>query len=263
MKNWVRLFAVSAMLTHASAQAANVFLDVEQVTPGNANNGAFTGTLNGVAVSGQLSGPGSHAVIFNVGSAAYASTTDGSSPQFSYGSVFSPSQSQADRIGYGNDLDNTYAPSRLTINFAQTMTNLLFHVANLDGSIFDFSATGGLTGITLSSGNGDGSDGLGVSGKSLFDYDPESIVYQGPEDQPFASTESRSAYGSVLLAGSYNQLIIDISTNPALTIYQHSVNGVGQDGGSFTLSAPVPVPTAFWLFGSGLLVLVGRFRSVA
>lgn len=257
MKQKVRLFVVSAMLAQASAQASNVFLDVEQVTPGNSPT--FTGTLNGVAVSGQLSAPDGHAVLVDVGLAAYASTTDGSSPQFSYSSVYSPSQNQADRIGYGNNLDNTYAPSRLTISFAQAMTNLLFHVANLDGSIFDFSATSGLTGINLLSGNGDGSDGLGVSSKSLFDYDPESIVYQAPEDQPFAFPESRSAYGSVLLAGSYNELIIDIFTNPVLTTY----HGDGQDGGSFTLSAPVPVPAAFWLFGSGLLVLVGRFRVKA
>lgn len=264
MKNWVRLFAVSAMLAQASAEAANVFLDVEQITPGtSADNAAFTGTLNGVAVSGQLSGPGSHTNLYEVNATVSGSTIDGSSPQFSYGSVFSPSQNLADRVGYGNDLDNTYAASRLTINFAQTMTNLLFHVANLDGSIFDFSATAGLTSINLLSGNGDGSDGLGVNGKSLFDYDPESIVYQAPEVEPFASPESRSAYGSVLLAGSYNQLIIDISTNPALTVYQHSVTGVGQDGGSFTLSAPVPLPSAFWLFGSGLLVLLGRIKSVA
>jgi hypothetical protein len=258
MKNWVRLFAVSAMLAQAPADASNVFLDVQQVTPGGSGFGAFIGTLNGVAVSGQMSGPGNHTVLFDVNSAVYGSTIDGSSPQFSDGSVFAASQNQADRVGYGNDLDTVYAASRLTINFGQTMSNLVFNIANLDGSIFDFTTTSGLTGISLLSGNGDGSEGLGVSGKSLFDYDPNTIIGQNPEDQPFTS-DVRSAYGSVLLAGSYDALVIDIYTNPAMTAYQHSLDGIAQDGGSFTLSAPVPVPAAFWLFGSGLLVLLGRF----
>jgi hypothetical protein len=256
MNHWVRLFAVSAMLTQASAQASNVFLDVEQVTPGNtADNAAFAGTLNGVAVTGQLSGPGSHTVLSEVNSTLSGSTIDGSSIQFSYGAVFSPSQNQVDRVGYGNDLDTTYAPSRLTISFAQTMSNLLFHVANLDGSIFNFSATSGLSGIGLLSGNGDGTEGLGVNGKSLFDYNPDTVIGQNPEDQPF-TLGIRSAYGLVLLAGSYNELIIDIVTNPALTAYQHSVDGVSQDGGSFTLSAPVPLPAAVWLFAGGLVSLL-------
>lgn len=142
MNHWVRLFAVSAMLTQASAQASNVFLDVEQVTQGNtADNATFAGTLNGVAVSGQLSGPGSHTVLSEVNSTLSGSTIDGSSIQFSYVAVFSPSQNQADRVGYGNDLDTTYALSRLTISFAQTMSNPVFHIANLNGSIFNFSAT--------------------------------------------------------------------------------------------------------------------------
>jgi hypothetical protein len=259
MKQKIRLFVVCAMLAQASAQASNVFLDVEQITPGNADNGAFNGTLNGVAVSGQLSGPGSHTVIFGVDPVVYGSTIDGSSQQFSSSTVFSPSQNLADRVGFGNDLDTSYAGSRLTINFAQTMSNLVFHIANLDGSIFNFSATNGLSSIGLLSGNGDGSEGLGVNGKTLFDYNPDTIIGQSPEDQPFTS-DIRSAYGSVLLVGSYDSLIIDIVTNPALTAYQHSLDSTGQDGGSFTLSAPVPVPAAFWLFGSGLLVLLGRFR---
>lgn len=264
MKHWIRLFAVSAMLTQATAQAANVFLDVEQVTPGGSGLGAFSGTLNGVAVSGEMSGPGVHTTISGINSGVPVSNTtlDGSSPQFSYSSVFAASQNQTDRVGFGNDLDTTYAASRLTISFGQTMSNLVFHIANLDGSIFDFTATIGLTGISLLSGNGDGSEGLGVSGKSLFDYNPDTIVGQYPEDQPFTS-DIRSAYGSVLLAGSYDDLVIDIYTNPAMTAYQHSLDGIAQDGGSFTLSAPVPVPAAFWLFGSGLLVLMGRFRSLA
>lgn len=250
MKKLIRLFAVSAVLTQGSAQASSVFLDVDQITPGNAGTGEFSGKLNGVGVSGVMSGPGSHAVLFGVSSVAYGSTIDGSSPQFSSGTIFSPNTAKTDRVGYGNDLDTTYAASRLTISFAKTMSNLVFHIANLDGSIFNFSATGGLSGINLLSGNGDGSEGLGVSGKSLFDYDPETIIYQSPEDQPFSS-DIRSAYGSVLLAGSYDTLIIDIYTNPKLTIY----HGDGQDGGSFTLSAPVPVPAAVWLFVSGLGLL--------
>ncbi len=263
MKQKIRLFVVSAMLVQASAQASNVFLDVEQVTPGGSGFGAFSGTLNGVAVAGQMSGPGIHTTVNDVNSGLPVSSTtlDGNSPQFSYSSVFAASQNQADRVGYGNDLDTIYAASRLTISFGQTMSNLVFNIANLDGSIFDFTATSGLTGISLLSGNGDGSEGLGVSGKSLFDYNPDTIVGQNPEDQPFTS-DIRSAYGSVLLVGSYDSLIIDIVTNPAMTAYQHSVDGIAQDGGSFTLSAPVPVPAAFWLFGSGLLVLTGRFRSL-
>ena len=259
MKQKIRLFVVSAMLVQASAQASNVFLDVAQVTPGNANNGAFTGTLNGVAVAGQLSGPGTHTVVFGVDPVVYGSTIDGSSPQFSSGTIFSPNTPETDRVGYGNDLDTTYGASRLTISFSQTMSNLVFHIANLDGSIFNFAATNGLNSINLLSGNGDGNEGLGVSGKTLFDYNPDTIIGQSPEDQPFTS-DIRSAYGSVLLVGSYDSLIIDIFTNPVVTAYQHSVDSTGQDGGSFTLSAPVPVPAAFWLFGSGLLVLVGRFR---
>jgi hypothetical protein len=66
-----------------------------------------------------------------------------------------------------------------------------------------------------------------------------------------------------LLVGSYDSLIIDIVTNPALTAYQHSVDSTGQDGGSFTLSAPVPLPAAVWMFISGLSLLsFSKRRSI-
>lgn len=107
MKQKIRLVLVSAILTQASAQASNVFLDIEQVTPGNADHGAYTGTLNGVTVSGQLSGPGNHSVIIGVDPVVYGSTIDGSSPKFS-NTVFSPSQSLADRVGYGTGQDDGF-----------------------------------------------------------------------------------------------------------------------------------------------------------
>lgn len=252
MNHGIRLFALSSLLAIGSAQASTVFMDVTGITPGGSDVGAFTGTLNGVAISAQLSGLGSHTALFGVDTNLWGSTLDGSSPQFHSSSIYAPALARGDRVGYTNDVDRSYAGTRLTINFAQTMSNLVFHIANLDGTVFDFSATSGLTGIGLLKGNGDGNEGLGVSGKALFDFNPDTIVGQAPEDVPFHNGEDRSAYGSVLLAGSYSSLVIDIATNPQVTLWQHSLDGAA-DGGSFTLSTTaVPLPSAAWLFGSVL-----------
>lgn len=247
--------AIGLALSTNAARASSGWLDLSSVTGGDFTvPGGFVGTLNGVAVTGSLSGPGDQINIFDAGLDAWESTIDGSSPQYGYSGIYTPSQNNVDRVGYGNNLNPANAASRLTISFGQPMTDVTLHVANLDGSVLDFTPTTGLIGLSLLSGNGGSGDGLDVSGNQVLDLDSNSIVSHD-QTLPPPTSDPRSAYGSVLLQGTYSALVFDIYTNPLNTIG-------GADGGSFTLSAPVPIPAAFWLFGSALagLGVIGKRR---
>lgn len=248
--------ALGLALSANAAEASTGWLDLVSVTGGDFTvPGGFVGTLGGVAVTASLSGPGDQAYLVDTGLDAWESTTDNSSPQYSYAGIYTPAQSNVDRVGYINNLNPANPAARLTISFGQPMTDVTLHVANLDGSVFDFAPTTGLTGLSLLSGNGGGGDGLGVSGNQVLDLDSDSIVSH-LQTEPPATSDPRSAYGSILLQGTYSELVFDIYTNPLNTIG-------GADGGSFTLSAPVPVPAAIWLFGSALagLGVIGKRRT--
>lgn len=226
----------------ASETRADVFLDLSGVTVSSAGvQGGFAGSLGGVGVTGIVTGSDIDNFKINAVSGSFdGSVIAGTSPQFHYSNIFSPATATTDKVGYTFKNGGTLTP-HLRIDFASPVHNLTFHVANLDSMTYTFgSSGGGLTGLSLLSGNGgiDG-DGLKVEGLSIRDGNRSTILAQQPGVQPLLSGD-RSAYGSVRLQGVISYLEIDLS---------RLVSG---DGGSFTLSSSVtavPEPSVVGLFG--------------
>lgn len=229
-------------LSAVTSQAA-VFLDLFPggVTPGSIGVGTFAGTLGGISVSGSITGP-APAFAFNAPSPGIGgSTTDGSSPQFSYPTVFSPTALTTDRVGF------TYisgATDTVIITFSSPVTNPVFHVANLSGVAFNFGPTPGFTSLTLLAGNGGTGDGIDPSfGGAPYSFAHIQDLSPPTSDAtlpfiPPPTAGPRSAYASVQINGTFSSLVI-------LT------DGMGppSDDGSFTISIPEP--------GSALLALLG------
>jgi hypothetical protein len=230
VKCLVLTFVIAAAgVTSSHAQAT--FLDLTSVTPGT--SGSFTGTLAGATVNGSVSVSNPNFLFANpVGTDYFNSTTDNTSPQYSYSDIYTPSIPLTDRVGYGMAFGTNSAT--ITITFSTPITNLVFHVANLDSMQYDFTPTAGLGGLVLLSGNGGGGDGILVSGNVISDADPSTKNEPWlPSDHPLTSG-ARSAYGSVLLKGTFSSLTINVS-NP----------NRGGDAGSFTLSATTAAADAF------------------
>ncbi len=245
----MKAFAVALLAVAGGAGCAHAgFLDLTSLTPGS--SGSFTGTLDGITVTGSITTPDpNNNYVFNGvnGPSSWESSTlNNSSPQFSYNNIYTPSTPLADRIGYtsysGGDTNAT-----ITITFSAPVTGLVFDVANVDGSQYNFTPTAGLGGLLLLSGNGGGGDGLHVVGNVVSDANPYTEVGQDPSQQPLTSG-GRSAYGSVELLGTFRSLTIDVS----------SPTKVG-DGGSFIFAA-APEPATLALSGIGLLAVFGFRR---
>lgn len=213
---------------------ATEFLDLTSVTSGTA--GSFSGTLNGTAVTGSLSVSTTSGVqpyyvwddvSFTSPYPGDASVTNNMSPQYSYSNIYTPNTPLTDQIGY-TQFGLTTGTATATIHFASPITNPVFDVANLDSTKYDFSSTAGLTGLLLLSGNGGAGDGLGVSGKTIVDLNPATLVPQFTNTAPLTAG-ARSAYGSVELLGTFTTITFDV--------VQANTNG---DGGSFTFSTSSP-----------------------
>ncbi len=232
-----------------STGQADLFLDLTSVTPGGPGLGAFSGTLGGIAVTGSIAGSPSVFSINATGTGISNSTTDGSSAQYNYSTVYSPTIGTTDRIGY------SYlggATNTVILTFASAVTNPVIHVANLDVTQFSFAALGGLTSMTLLNGNGGGGDGIGVVGGpsfSILDLNPTTSDATLPTSSP-PIAGARSAYGSVRLNGTFTTIGIGVGAS-----------GPGSDigGGSFTISI-VPEPGSLILVGLGALGIVGFTR---
>jgi PEP-CTERM motif len=218
-----------------SARAGSAFLDLTAVTPGT--SGTFAGSLNGVGVTGAITANDGSYQWTLTGLASWDnSVTNNTSPQYSYSNIYTPSIPLTDQVGY--DKFFSTGSATVTITFGSAVTDPVFHVANLDASEDTFSLTGGLTGLHLLSGNGGGGDGLGVSGNTVLDLNPDTAVGQDPSTPPLTSGP-RSAYGSVELLGTISTLTFNVS-------YPGLPPG---DGGSFTLStSAVPEPSSLALF---------------
>ena len=233
-----------------TARAA-LFLDVTAITPGSAGTGAFAGTLGGITVTGTIAA-GTPSFFFNAaGPTIGGSTLDGSSPQYSYSTVYSPTMALTDRVGFTS---LGAATNVITISFSSPVTDPVFHVANLDRAEFNFSPTPGLTTLTLLKGNdgaGDGIDPLFGGPPFLFhlvrDATPATSDPTPPTVTP-PTTGTRSAYGSVRLDGTFSTISFGAGTS-----------GPGTDDGSFTISI-VPEPGSLILAGMGLLSAAGFTR---
>lgn len=219
-----------AALAFGAAPAKAGFLDLTSLTTGTA--GSFAGTLDGVAVTGAITTTNPNFEFFATGTSFADSTINNTSPQYSYSNMYTPSIPLTDRVGYAS-FGGQLNPATITITFASAVLNPVFHVANLDSMQYDFAPTAGLGGLVLLSGNGgaDG-DGIQVVGTVIRDANTGTVIGQDPTEQPFTNGTPRSAYGSVLLSGTFTTLVINVS-NPS----------TGGDGGSFTISA-VPEPAS-------------------
>ena len=241
--------ALAFTLSSVTSQAA-VFLDllpVVGVTPGSVGTGSFTGTLGGIVVSGAIVAGTPGAFSFNApGPLTGSSTIDGSSPQFSYASVFSDTAPLTDRVGF------SYGPAggtdTVVITFSSPVTNPVFHVANLSGVAFNFGPTPGFAGLTLLAGNG-GADLDGIDpafGGIVYSFAHIQDKAPGAEDStppfvppPTFGTSPRAAYGSVQINGTFTTLV-----------FVTDGMGPATDDGSFTISIPEPGSVLLAIFGA-------------
>lgn len=245
-----RVIGISLLFLGAGgAPAFADLMDLTSVMRGA--SGSFTGTLNGIAVTGAIT---SSTPNFTFSPAVLAnpdfpdSVIDGSSAQYSYSNIYADTSPQADQVGYVTEV-NSFNPATITVTFGSPIVNPIFQVANLDGMQYDFSPTVGLGGLVLLSGNGGNGDGIQVSGDVISDANTGTIVGQRPNEAPLTSG-ARSAYGSIELLGSFETLTIDVS-NP----------GDLGDGGSFTFAAaPVPEPWSWSLLAIVCAILAIRAR---
>lgn len=231
-----------------STGRADTFLNLSSVTPGGPGTGAFSGTLGGITVTGSVAGTPSVLTLNATGFGVGNSTTADSSPQFSYATVFSPTAATTDRVGF------SYiggATNTVSITFSSSVTNPVFHMANIDTAQFTFVATPGLTSMTLLNGNFGGGDGIAVLGSpsfSIIDADATTSDATLPTSSP-PTSGARSGYGSVQLNGTFSTINVGVGSS-----------GVpGTDNGSFTLSI-VPEPGSLMLAGLGALGMVGFTR---
>jgi hypothetical protein len=234
------------LLTKATAFAA-VFMDIVTLTPGVGTAG-FTGTLAGVGVTATLAGGPNTSFNSDVPPGIGFSTTDGSSPQWSpVPGVYTPTDPATDRVGFSQTPGGA---ALVTVGFSSPMTDLVFHIANLDFSSLDFSpsAGSGLTGMTLLSGNGGAGDGIVVGPPLIGDALPPTAD-STPVGAPVPLGGARSAYGSVLLSGTYSTISFVI------------IPGGSIDDANFTFSTPEPSMTT--LGAIGLIGIVFRRRRRA
>lgn len=246
--------AVILGLLAGGASRADLFLDLTSVTPGSSGVGAFSGTLGGITVTGSITSA-IPVFLFNApGPGIGNSTIDGSSPQFSYSTVFSPTTPFTDRVGF------TYlagAGSTVAMTFSSPVTNPVFHVANLDWAGFSFGPTPGLTSLTLLNGNnGPDSDGIdptfgGAPYSFVFvrDVNPSTTDATLPSSAPPSVGFPRSADASVQLNGTLSAIVFAVD----------AFGPTGDSGGSFTISI-VPEPSSMLLAGLGALGLAGLIR---
>jgi PEP-CTERM motif len=224
------------VLVSSGVARADIFLDLTSLTPGGPGAGSFAGTLGTVGVTGSMVlGPPIDFAFAPIGIGIGNSTIDNTSPAFSYASVFNGTNPLGDRIGWSSGGTTT---NTIVITFSAPVTNPIFHVANLDSAQFSFIATPGITGLTLLNSNTSGGDGLGISGLSLIDTSPLTFDATAPTTTP-PIAGGRSAYGSVMINGTFSTLVIGTGTTTGLA---------DNFGGSFTISV-VPEPNSLILIG--------------
>jgi hypothetical protein len=99
MKPFAFVGGLLVTLIGAPAVRADVFLDLTALTTGT--SGSFTGTLNGVAVTGAITANDGSYQWNLTGLASFDnSVTNNTSPQYSYSNIYTPSIPLTDQAGY-------------------------------------------------------------------------------------------------------------------------------------------------------------------
>jgi len=242
-----------ACLGAGSQALAAVYLDLTAVTEGGAGVGGFTGTLDGVGVTGAILLGEPEYQTTKIGLSYLGTTIDGSSPQYSHAGVYTPTVLSTDKVGYAK-YSYAYGTAILLIRFDSPITDLAFHVANLDKMTIDFSPSDLTAGdVTRLSGNSQ----FEVAGTILHDIDPMTAAHWLESDSP---VNAPSAYGSVRLNGTFSSVTIKLA---------EVASAPWGDGGSFTLSgtaaptvshAPEPSALIIWSLLGVLGIAIGRWR---
>jgi hypothetical protein len=228
MQWYCKMVGLTALMGLGIPAAYADFFQLNSLTNGSA--GTFSGTLTGVSVTGSVSRSDNSTLILNSPTdptnAWELSVLNGTSPQFSYNSIDAHTTGMTDTVGY-TKFQSVADKGQIKIVFGHAFTNLVFLIANLDGSIWDFLARAVLPASLLGGNGGADGDGLALAGMAVVDLDPTTGVGQSQNVTPLLG--ARSGYGAVELLGTYSSLTIDITT---------SATG-GGDGGNFTLVDPV------------------------
>ena len=239
----IQTTSVAWLLVGALGTGARAgFLDL---TGNDFGGNTLTGSLDGVSVFARAGDAGGQYGFVRPDGVPY----NGTSPQYGYAAVYDPATPATDEVVYeAFSLPGGGIGVTIAFTFGAPLTDLRFHVANLDNVKYTFALTNGLTGVSLVRGNGGGGDGLQVVGNVVSDADPattnDNVSGNGPSVPPL--TGPRSAYGTVALDGTYRTLTVDAE-----------ISGPSFDRGSFTLSS-VPEPTAAALGVAGVALLRRR-----
>ncbi|NNF36052.1 MAG: T9SS type A sorting domain-containing protein [Saprospiraceae bacterium] len=160
----------------------HIYMEMEPIDPSNASL-ILEGSLGDVSVVWTLEGVDVTQYKFRD---VY---TDNSLPTFSNGSFFTPSETGLDGAGF----NAISGEATLRITFDQPVDNPILHINNIDISRWDFNPT--TDHISLVSGN----DQFDIVNGVVVDVDPAT---SGGLD---------SGLGSVMVHGTFSEILIDIS----------------------------------------------------
>jgi hypothetical protein len=178
-------------------------------------------------------------------------------------------------------IDKTTAASTLVGNLGTSANSLVFNSSGVlyaaNSSLYTLDTTTGIANLVGNGGDSYSSSGdLAFVGGDLFlsSAGGDSLVKINTNDGSgslignigfssvfgLASPNGTDLFG---LAG-FNVLSIDSATGNGTFILDYSGQGLGSPFGSaFVTEAVVPIPAAVWLFGSGLIGLVGMRKKVS
>ncbi len=164
------------------------------------------------------------------GSDLYLGETSNGSTVFDFPS-FSPSLPTSDFVGFRGAINPDIF--NYTINFGGQVTNPLIHFSSLASDLI-------FSGVSINK----------ISGDALFDVVGDTVSGVAADVAP--QTDSN---GTVQLIGTFNTL--NFSASGTGFLVDGILLQIGVDENNIS---SVPVPAAAWLFGSGLIGLIGVSR---
>jgi hypothetical protein len=202
---------------------------------------ALSGTNLNIAASSGLStflgGAGSDTLEWAVLGAQYPTTTNKKAATEAPGGI-------------------TVLASEPTIQGSQLATDSFGNIQTIASSFNNDLAYVNGTGVSLKWSAGNGT--TNIWGASLANGGSTNLYNQGPDQSGIALGQSVSLFGITGNGGTGQLQTYDLGDNLTL-----SANGTLTVSSGSTGTSPVPLPAAVWLFGSGLLGLLGVGRRRA